>query len=169
VVLKPLQTSVIPELDRSCNAIIPAEGYADPPHHRGTGPAEGQQRERPPPEIPQPPYAVQAFDVKFDFDLDHPWVIADRAIEAAMLYAQASHAASIEVIGYRGYSDLTDGVRLNEPDDLPQRRAVKVSDSLQQIGVSKSIIRVTWKHAPDGGKPADRHVVIRVFPGSNPK
>jgi hypothetical protein len=168
IVLDHLRVSVLPEVDHSCNAIIPAEGYADPPHRRGVGPAEHQQPERPPPAIPGPPHRPQEFVVKFDFDLDHPWIIEDRTIEAAMLYAKASGATKVEVMGYRGLSNLSDGRRFDEESDMAQRRAANIAEALQVIGVNKSIIAVSWKRAPAGPNPDDRRVVIRVTPGAAP-
>src|SRR5262245_55692856 len=51
--LKPLVTSVLPELDTSCNTILPAEeSIPAPPAHRGPGPSSEERATRLPAPTP---------------------------------------------------------------------------------------------------------------------
>ena len=80
-VLKPVKISVLPDLDPSCNVMLPDDGrYTVPFAPRGPGPrarlAELQARglreaqvpggERPAP--PQPPFVEKTFTVYFDYE-----------------------------------------------------------------------------------------------------
>jgi len=143
VVLSPVKVSVLPELDASCNTILPAAGFADPPHHRTPGPSnsrEGERnRERPAP--PQPPFKSESFDVPFAFDVsEHLFARDSRMVSAAASYAAAIKASAVEVIGYRSGALLSDGTRLQERADVASRRIAKIVGMLEHAGVSPAIV-----------------------------
>lgn len=163
VPLKNVTVSVRTELDPTCNIIIPAEGYASPPHNRGAGPASIQQKERPPALDPKPPFTAQDFHVQYLFEREHPWILEGRQIEAAMRYALASHASRIEVVGYRGAAKLSDGTIVEEPAGMARWRAELVAEALRDLHVEGEY-SVKWKDEVAGYALADRRVDIRVIP-----
>jgi hypothetical protein len=72
--LKPLHVSVVAELNRACNTILPAEpGIDAPPSKRPAGPST---RHAPvstvagPPEKPEPPFREREFVIQYDFGSD---------------------------------------------------------------------------------------------------
>jgi hypothetical protein len=155
IVLKSVNVSVLPEIDDSCNTILPAEGYADPPHHRTPGPtnSEPEERRRPPREEPTAPFAVKQFDVPFEFDVGQRLFSRDSPnVTAAARYAAASKAKRVEVIGYRGGALLSNGERMMEKADVGRMRAEMVKNMLVHAGVQSSIVqaKAVDAEAPDG-------------------
>jgi hypothetical protein len=170
IVLKPVNVSVLPEIDESCNTILPADGYPDPPHHRTPGPSnsEREERQRPGREAPVPPFVSRSFDVPFAFDVGQHLYSRDSGIVgAAARYAAAVKASKVEVIGYRGGALLTGGERLMEREDVGSLRAEMVRGMLLHAGVSSSVlqVRATAAEEPDGIDDFKlRRVTILVTP-----
>jgi outer membrane protein OmpA-like peptidoglycan-associated protein len=180
VVLKPIKTSVLPEVDKSCNTILPAKASMKVHAERGPGPSgikpadpsqPAKPPERRPPQpaaAPQPPFQARNFDVPFDFDGEYMFIRTSAVVGQAMRYAEATKAKKVEVVGYRGSVLLSDGNPFVERADMAERRAKKVARALRDIGVSPSITTVTWKsepEPPDGVEDwKSRRVVIRVEP-----
>lgn len=170
IVLKPVKVSVIPDLDPSCNTLLPADDryqIADAP--RGPGPRYHRQTytPRPPPPPLTPPYQARDFVVLYDYDSE----LGSRSLAAiteAMTYAKQIKASHVRVTGYRGSALLSDGARLEEAAYLPERRARRLADTLTQIGVVAGTISVAWKDQPDRGDGVDdfklRRAVIHVGP-----
>lgn len=155
IVLQNVNVSVLPELDDTCNTILPAEGYPDPPHHRTPGPSnsEPEERQRPGREELGPPFATKSFDVSFEFDVGQRLFSRDTPIvSAAARYAAASKAAKVEVIGYRGGALLSSGERMTEGADIAAQRAAMVKGMLVHAGVAPGVIqsRTADAEAPDG-------------------
>jgi outer membrane protein OmpA-like peptidoglycan-associated protein len=177
-VLKPLKVSVLPELDASCNTILPAvDAYTVPFAPRGPGPRAkledlrklGVRRRAPAREERplQPPFQTREFVVYYDFDSE----IANRytrEIASAMRYATAVHASRVEVKAYRGSSALSNGQMLAEKPYLAQRRATRLAETLKQIGVPADAVAVSWKKEADAGDGLDdwqeRRATIVVKP-----
>ncbi|HYM34011.1 MAG TPA: hypothetical protein VET48_01380, partial [Steroidobacteraceae bacterium] len=106
IVLKPVTTSVMPELDPTCDTqVLPAvEQYTVPFAPRGPGPSKGSLafgNARPNTE-PSAPFAEKQFVVPYEFDW--PWVTGktSHVLQQAVRYAQVSKASRIEITGYRG-------------------------------------------------------------------
>ena len=178
--LKNVKASVLPDLDPSCNVILPAAGYPDPPNHRGPGPSGvkgGAPEERPrrgPPEAPKPPFAVQEFTATFDADSDRKWRPATQAINQAFRYAQASNASRVEIMGYRAAIRLSNGQDFVEKDSIAEARAKTAEEAFRVLGIPATTkLDVKWqaKPLPSTGTEKDaqsRKVVIRVVPGPQP-
>jgi outer membrane protein OmpA-like peptidoglycan-associated protein len=155
IVLKDVNVSVLPELDESCNTILPAEGHSDPPHHRTPGPSNSEPEGRPRParEAPKPPFTPQSFDVPFEFDVGQRLFSREsQNVTAAARYALASKARQVEVIGYRGGALLSSGERMMEREDVGTQRAEMVRNMLIHAGVAPQALRVhaMAAEAPDG-------------------
>jgi outer membrane protein OmpA-like peptidoglycan-associated protein len=176
--LDPVKASTLPEIDRRCDKVLPAEGWVAPPARRGALPRNtgGQLATDPvdtaPPPVAPPapsrPYKTQTFPIPFDFDSVFMLNKATRAIQRALRYAQAVNASQIEVVGYRGAALLSDGKMLEEGQELAKRRAEEVAAALQDIGVGSAALKVDWKSAfeiPDGvNDPARRRVDLVITP-----
>ena len=155
LVLKPVNVSVLPELDESCNTILPADGYPDPPHHRTPGPSNSEREERPRParEALAAPFETKTFDVPFAFDVgQHLYSRDSQVVGNAARYATASKASKVEVIGYRGGALLSSGERLMEREDVGSLRAEMIRQMLLHAGVLPSNLQVRSMTAeePDG-------------------
>jgi outer membrane protein OmpA-like peptidoglycan-associated protein len=185
VVLKDVKASPLPDLDPSCNTILPAEDrYQVPFAPRGPGPnprLPGQRRTPPPgssavagpppsrtpPPPPTPPFTPKTFTAYYDFDTE--WAaLSVRSITEAMTYAKAVNAKQVEVVGYRGVAKLSDGRNLVERPDMAKRRAERMAATLRDIGVPASAIKVSWKEKPLPGNGVDdrtrRKTTILVTP-----
>jgi hypothetical protein len=169
-VLKPVTLSVLPELDASCNATLPAEDRYeftfDPP--RPPGPSAGRLAfsYEPPPQA-KPGDGPRDFTIHYDFDglvvFRHP-----RTLEAILAYAQQTKAKRIDIVGYRGASLLSNGKKLIEAEDIGKRRAEQVAELLQGAGLTDITYNVSWKTkaAKANGRtdPESRRVEVVVRP-----
>lgn len=156
--LQPVKTSVLLELDRSCNTILPAEDGIEPPQR---------------PQVRGTPSWVKSngpgdVTLYFDFDNDFLSLHVTRAIQQAVNYFQQSKAAGIEVVAYRGASKLSDGTAMVEKDGIAAERAAKVRDVLAGLGVAASAVSVrlmTAAPVPNGiDDPWGRKVTLSVKP-----
>ena len=177
VVLKEVTASVLPIQDVSCNTILPAEGFPDPPNERGSGPSGVRGAAPPPPRPPPPPpppplppFKTQTFSATFNADTSRLWRPAQAAIRNAARYAAASKAKTVKVVGYRASMKLSDGGAFVEDADIGKERAEVVAEALSIFGVPKTTkIDVSWKTAPTPAKGVDedkeaRRVEISVLP-----
>lgn len=179
VVLEPVQVSVLPEVDRSCNSILPAEGYPDPPNHRGPGPSGNLDDYGKPPELqsiverePQPPAPAltgeQSFPVYFSFDVgERVFSRNSRPVSQALRYAQES-GGRVQVTGYRGATLLSSGELIPERREVAEVRARMVENMLVGAGLDPSVLTVEWSDEVVGGDGADdyldRRAVVTVTP-----
>ncbi len=179
IVLKNVTASVLPDFDDSCNVMLPAEGYADPPNQRGSGPS-GVRGGTPPPqpprkvaeEAPKPPFAPREFAATFNADSDRKWRQAETAISQAWRYAKATSAQRVEVVGYRAAIRLSNGQVYVEHEAIAADRARATEDALEVLGLPKSAkLVVTWRKAPTpatgtANDAGARRAVIKVIPGA---
>jgi outer membrane protein OmpA-like peptidoglycan-associated protein len=172
IVLKPLVTSVMPELDASCNSVLPAEdGFEAPEAVRGPGPSSIKPGSTPPARpapAPEPPYSAREFTVLFDFDTDFMPIRVTRVVDEAARYARDIHAARVEITSFRGATLLSNGETLVENPLIAERRAHKLQRVLVGLGVPPASLAVTWKtepERPDGTSDHQkRRAVIAVKP-----
>lgn len=150
IVLEPVHTTPMPELDPSCNTILPAEArYTIDFNPRPPGPSggqlafEGQKTARE--ELPvaqQNPW----FELTFDFDrsiaFNHP-----RELMHIVAYARQVSARHISVHGNRGAMLLSDGTLLMEHEDTARRRAEDVARLLGGVGLEAEV-SVDWSDQP---------------------
>lgn len=180
--LEPVKATTLPEIDRSCSQVLPADGWVAPPAARGALPrlqfAPEEQlatdlsktpASRPAPAPPTPPYKIETFIVPFDFEAQFMLNKATRAVQRARRYAVAVAATRVEIIGYRGAALLSDGTRLVEADGIAQRRAARVATAIQDLGVGAAQVVVRSIDAPIEptgiNDYAQRRVDIIVTPG----
>lgn len=165
VVLNPVRISVMPEIDYSCNLMLPAvDEYAVPFAKRGPGPNNAGARTaiRPPaPAQPKPPYTVRAFTVYYDFDAERAGRMAN-VITNAMQYAKAARAKQVHIEGYRAAVRLSDGTTLEEYPWISQHRAEIMAETLRDLGIPASTITSTWTSEPDTGVGADAYLKRRL-------
>jgi hypothetical protein len=156
--LRPVKNSVLLEIDRACNTILPAEDAIEPPQRtlaRGTpswvrsdGPGDST--------------------LFFDFDNDFLSLHTTRAVQAAVEYFRQSGASRIEVAAFPGASRLSNGTVMTENAGLAAERAAKVRDILLGLGVPGTAVNVqihTDAADPDGvNDPWSRKVTLLVKP-----
>lgn len=166
--LEPIRTSVMPELDTSCNTILPAEpGFelGDIEVHRGPGPSSERREDRPAPaprQPPTPPFEAREFTVPFDFDSDTIDLRRTPLVAAALRYFEETSAAAVEVTTYRGATLLSTGETLVENPLTAERRARKIERVLLGLGVPADALTVTWREEPEAADGVDDHLSRRI-------
>ena len=170
--LEPVEATTMPEIDRSCVQVLPAEGWVAPPARRGAIPRispgilatqiDQPRPKRPPPAPHEPPYDVRTFHIPFEFGSEYMRNKATRAVQRAQWYALQSKATKVEVIGYRGGALLSNGKRLSEDPRLPKLRAQKIGEALRDIGVGDAQIEVRWVRKEDRGTGREDYRLRRV-------
>lgn len=175
VVLNPVRLSVLPELDASCNTILPAEEQYnltfEPP--RPPGPSKGRlafaadtPRGADTPRAPAAAGAgasdpVREFVVQYDFDGMIGFSHAG-ALGQVLNYARQANARSIEISGERGAVRLSNGQTMAEAESIGQRRAEQVAKALQGAGLTAPAYRVTWVDRSAAVTGVDDHLTRRV-------
>ena len=168
--LKPLRVSVLSELNRACNTILPAEpGIDAPPAKRPAGPSTRQapvSTDAAPPKKPEPPFLERVFTIQYDFDSDFLFARDTRQLTDISEYARVSKAQQIEVTGYRGAARLSNGDALTEKANVSRLRAERVAKVLQGLGTSASSVRwISELAAANGANDYEgRRVEVRVVP-----
>jgi len=171
IVLEPIKISVMPELDGSCNTILPAEArYSIDFNPRPPGPSGGRLAFQAPPggepATPAPAAGPKTFHLYFDVDqgvaFRHPAMLIE-----VRDYAASIGARRISVHGSRGATLLSNGELLVESEGIAQRRAEQVGTLLQGLGLAARITSgySTQAVAADGIDDwMSRGVEIRVEP-----
>ncbi len=173
VVLEPLAASPLPELDATCNTILPAEDrYQVPFAPRPPGPSGGRLAFDPPPGSGARPAAPalagpQEFAIEYDFDT----AVMGRhsgTLTQIYNYAQQVKARHIKVTGHRGASLLSDGSTMTERAELAEIRAREAAKLLAGAGIDAAALEVGWSselERPDGdGDWHTRRTTVRVEP-----
>ncbi len=167
-VLKPLKISIRPELDPTCNTLLPAsDTHKITFNRRGPGPnvarPPGGGGRGPAPEAPKPPFAVKDVPILFDFDVMTPGR-SGRAIREAFDYITASKPRKVEIRGYRAAVKLSDGKVLAEQPFVAERRAKELAGTFETLGVPKESIVVSWSDKAEVGDFNKRRVVVTIRP-----
>jgi len=168
--LKPLHVSVIAELNRACNSILPAEpGIDAPAAKRPAGPSTRQapvSTAAVPPKKPEPPYLEREFVIQYDFDSNFLFARNTRQLTDIAEYARVSTAQKIEVTGYRGSTLLSNGQVLMEKPEVARLRAERVAGVLKGLGAPASEVRWISEPAEANGETdfQSRRVAVRVVP-----
>jgi outer membrane protein OmpA-like peptidoglycan-associated protein len=174
VVLEPVKVSPLPELDGTCNTILPAEDrYTVPFAPRPPGPSGGRlafETPQAPAGAPPPREALtgtQEFTVQYDFAM----LIVGRhsAVLTRILdYAMTSKARQVSITGYRGATLLSDGSVLVEDEGLAEKRAREIARLLTRAGLPAASLSVNWSTelAPADGVDdwRERRALVRVEP-----
>lgn len=151
--LTSVDVSVMPEISRECNSVLPAEpAFSAPPS--------------PPAPVPAFPDTTRDFVVPYDFDSDYITLHTSRVILEAVRIAKAMRASRIHVRGHRGATLLSDGRTLTERAAMGEVRAAKMREALVGLGLPAASIQVTWQTTPDPPDgvtdAARRKVTIRL-------
>lgn len=170
LVLDDIKISTMPELDGSCNTVLPAEDrYVIDFNPRPPGPSGGrlafQANIDPPPPL-QPPFDVETFPLFFDFNKSvgfrHP-----RELMAILTYALDVSAARVEINAFYASHQLSNGEMLTESPDVASRRANEIADLLFGAGLEADIT-LNWSMAPQAGDGHEdwrgRSAEVTVFP-----
>lgn len=177
VVLEDVRLSVMPELDRNCNTVLPVDPRIVIDFNpRPPGPSAGRLAFAPPPDAPEPPplEGRQSIDIHFDFDkgvsFRHPGELSN-----ILRIAQQIGATRMQVTGVRGAHRLSNGTLLQESENIAQRRATEIAGLLQGAGLDVPALTQTR----DGSAEADgvddwqtRRVTVELFTdplGSGPE
>jgi len=169
IVLEPVVLSVLPELDGSCNAVLPAEERYnltfEPP--RPPGPSAGRLAFAGAPQPPAPAEPPREFALRYDFD---GIVVFRHAAELTAIFdaAHARKTRRIAITGYRGSVLLSNGTTLTEQPAMARRRAEQLATLLRGAGLTDVAYDVTWQDEP--GSPTGlndaslRRVTVSLTP-----
>jgi outer membrane protein OmpA-like peptidoglycan-associated protein len=168
--LKPVHVSVMPEVNRACNTILPAEpGIDAPPAKRPAGPSTRQapvSTAAVAPQKPEPPFGERQFVIEYDFDSDFLFARNTRQLTDIAEYARVSKAQTVEVTGYRASTLLSNGNSLIEKPQVAQLRAERVAQVLKGLGTPASAVHWNGEATAANGASdyENRRVVVRIIP-----
>jgi hypothetical protein len=139
--LSPVTISVLPELNRGCNTVLPAKDEIEAPSTREVEPSP----------TTEPPFVID-----FEFDNDRISAPGMRVIERIA----AGHPARLEVTVSHGSVLLSNGRTLTENDTTPSRRAKKIAAALVALGIPASSVSVRASNADS----TTRRALISITP-----
>jgi hypothetical protein len=155
VPLRPVKTSVLLEINRACNTILPVEDGIEAP-------------DRPPAREPvswvrsDGPGDTTIF---FDFDNDFLSLHTANAVQRMADQFRQSKSAEIQVVAFRGSSKLSNGDVMIEKAGIAAARAEKVREILVGLGLAAAAVKVRVVNEirqPDGVEdPWSRKVTLR--------
>lgn len=168
-VLKPVRVSVLPGVCPSVKlAPEPYKGRPSPPATEVLRPASEPRT------LPPGPYTPRTFDIYFELGRDFLiYQHAEVQLERVMLYAKASNASRVDIVGYAATTPLrTSGRSVSEPLALAESRAKVVAESLRRMKVPSEVLHVSFRGDPaptdlELGRlpePSKRRVTITVTP-----
>jgi outer membrane protein OmpA-like peptidoglycan-associated protein len=172
IVLEPVAASPLPELDTTCNTILPAEDrYQVPFAPRPPGPSGGRLAFDPPPGGARPAAPERAGPQDFALEYDFDTAAMGRhsgTLTQIFNYAQKTKARSIRITGHRGATLLSDGSTMTERAELAEIRARETGKLLVGAGLDAASFDISWSSAleePDGdGDWHARRTIVRVEP-----
>jgi outer membrane protein OmpA-like peptidoglycan-associated protein len=157
--LKPIRISVIAELNRGCNTLLPAEDGMEAPSAPARRFVDSMRQ-------PGKDTTQREFTVPFDFDSDYLTFHTTRIVGESARVAKTIKATKVEVQGYRATTWLSNGKKLIEAESIAAKRAGKVGEILTGLGLPAPMVIVNAKTEPepcDGVTDADqRRVVIKL-------
>ena len=169
-VIKPVTLSVMPELDASCNTMLPAEdryelGFEPP---RPPGPSRGRLAFGDP--VPRSAAAAPpALDFSLSYEFDGMVMFRHaQTLQRIFDAARAARPTELRITGFRSASRLSNGRVLREREAIGRERAQQVRELLQGAGLDAVKYTVEWRdlsRRPDGGADAaNRRVDVRLIP-----
>jgi hypothetical protein len=153
-VIKPVTLSVLPELDASCNTVLPAEEKYnltfEPP--RPPGPSRGRLAFG----DPTTRNAAPAADARLEFSLAYEFdgMVAFRHAQTLQKILDAARAASVtevRITGHRSASRLTNGMLMRERESIARERAEQIRELLQGAGLDA--VRYTLQFRDSSKRP----------------
>jgi hypothetical protein len=169
-VIEPVTLSVLPELDASCNTVLPAEeryelGFEPP---RPPGPSRGRLAFGDPTARGAGqgvPVAQDEFTLSYEFD---GMVVFRHAqgLQRILEAARAGHVTRIDITGFRSASRLSNGTVMRERESIARERAGQIRELLRGAGldaVEYTLRERDLSKRPDGVSDAvNRRVVVRL-------
>ena len=159
--LKPLRISVLPEINRACNTLLPAEDGMEASNAPARRFADDMRK-------PGTDTETREFIVPFDFDNDYLTFHTTKIVGEAARIAKAVNATKIEVTGYRATTWLSNGKKFIEAESIAEKRAQKIGEMMIGLGMSASAVKVNWKSEPEScdgvNDPQKRRVTISLKP-----
>ncbi len=156
--LKPVKTSVILEINRACNTILPAEdGIEAPQRAPARDPVSWVRADGP-----------RETTIFFDFDNDFLSLHTTGAVQRMADQFRQSKASEIQVASFRGSSKLSNGNIVTEQSGISAARAAKVREILIGLGLPSAAVKmqiVNDARPPDGiDDPWSRKVTLSLKP-----
>ena len=156
--LKPVRISVLPEINRACNTLLPAEDGMEAPNAPARRFTDDMRK-------PGTDTETREFIVPFDFDNDYLTFHTTKIVSEAARVAKAIKAGKIEVTGYRATTWLSNGKRFIEAEFIAEKRVKKVSEILEGLGLTVIHTAKTEPEPCDGINDSQkRRVVISLKP-----
>lgn len=157
--LQPVKTSVMLEINRACNTILPAEdGIEAPPRGPGRTNATNNSWTR-----SDGPGESTIF---FDFDNDFLSLHSTTAVQRIVENFQQTKAGELQITAYRGSSKLSNGTVMVEKAATAAERAAKVRGILLGLGIPPAALKmqvVNEEQPADGvNDPWSRKVTLSV-------
>jgi len=170
--LTHVKVSVLPELDLSCDTVLPSAGVTpgpeirpSPPFRKGRGlasdPSYPRQKNYQSPPPPQPPFEAKTFRLDFAFDEDFVHLPESFVITGAASYFQQIKGSKIAINVHRDRVELTNGTILEEDAVVAQRRADRMLNLLTSWGIPASRIDIQVSAQPALG---GRYLTLTVSP-----
>jgi outer membrane protein OmpA-like peptidoglycan-associated protein len=151
-----VKTSVLLEINRACNTILPVEDGIDAPERSPSREPVSWVRSAGPADV----------TIFFDFDNDFLSLHATTAVQRIAEQFKQTGVSSIEVTAFRGASKLSNGSVMVEQQLIAAARAAKVREILVGLGVPEASLKVnviSAPAAPDGvNDPWSRKVTLSV-------
>jgi hypothetical protein len=158
VPLRPVKISVLLEINRACNTILPAEDGIEGP-------------QRPPARDPVSwvrPDGPDDTTIFFDFDNDFLSLHTANAVQRTADRFRQAKAAEVQVTAFRGSSKLSNGNVMIENAGIAGARANKVREILAGLGVPPAALKVRIvnevRQADGIEDPWSRKVTLAVRP-----
>lgn len=162
-VIEPVTLSVLPELDASCNTMLPAEDRFDlgfePP--RPPGPSKGRLAFGDPNARSAPPgNAVPPEKLEFTLSYEFDGMVAFRhaqTLQRILESARAAKAARVRITGFRSASRLSNGEVMRERESIARERAEQMRELLRGAGLDGVEYELAWRDLskrPDGRNDA---------------
>jgi hypothetical protein len=151
-----VKTSVLLEINRACNTILPVEDGIDAPERSPSREPISWVRSGGPTDV----------TIFFDFDNDFLSLHTATAVQRIAEQFKQTGASLIEVTAFRGASKLSNGSVMVEQQVIAAARAVKVREILLGLGIGEESLKVnviSAAAAPDGvNDPWSRKVTLSV-------
>ena len=158
VPLQPVKASVLLEINRACNTILPVEDGIEAPQAVPSRDPVSWVRSN----------STSETTIYFDFDNDFLSLHTTAAIQRIAEQFLQTKAAAIELSAFRGSSRLSNGKELVEQSGTAALRAMKVQEILAGLGVPQTAVRVRVQaeyRKPDGIEdPWSRKVTLSIKP-----
>jgi hypothetical protein len=156
--LRPVKTSVMPEINRACNTILPVEDGIEAPERSASRDPVSWVRSDGPGDT----------TIFFDFDNDFLSLHTANAVQRMADRFRQAKAAEVQLTSFRGSSRLSDGRVMVEDAGIAAARANKVKEILAGLGVPPAAVKVRVvnevRQADGIEDPWSRKVTLSVRP-----